>query len=52
MRFVEGVVVEVVHWDGEVVGGVEESGVCIPLLEFAGGYCCSLDRRISLSYLE
>jgi hypothetical protein len=44
--------VEVVDWDGEVVGGVEESGVSVPLSKFAGGYCRSLGIRISFNYSE
>jgi hypothetical protein len=48
--FVEGVVVEVVDWDGEVVGGVEKSGVCVSLSEFTGGYCGSLGIRISSNF--
>jgi hypothetical protein len=50
VRFVEGIVVEVVDWDGEVVGGVEKSGVRVSLSKFAGGYCCSLELRISFNY--
>jgi hypothetical protein len=44
--------VEVVDWDGEIVGGVEKSGVCVSLSEFAGRYCCSLDICISFNYFE
>jgi hypothetical protein len=50
--FVEGVIVEVVDWDGEVVGGVEKSGVRVPLLEFAGWDCGSLDVCISFHYFK
>jgi hypothetical protein len=44
--------VEVVDWDGEVVGGIEKSGVCVSFSEFVGGYCRSLDIRINFNYSE
>jgi hypothetical protein len=52
VRFVQGIVVEVVDWDGEVVGGIEKSGVCVSFSEFVGGYCRSLDIRINFNYSE
>ncbi len=47
---VEGVVVEMVDWDGEVVGRIEEWRVGMSFLEFMARDRCSLNASISFHH--